>query len=37
MGEETEIIGRVNLLFIKILLLTGLRKGISGGVPPSAR
>lgn len=34
-GEETEMIGLVNLLFVKILLFMWLRKGISGGVPPS--
>lgn len=34
-GEKTEIIRMVNLVFIKILLFTWLRKGISGGIPPS--
>lgn len=33
MGEKTKIIGMVNLVFIKILLFTWLRKGIPGGIP----
>lgn len=33
-GEKTEIIGLVNLLFVKILLFMWLRKATSGGIPP---
>lgn len=33
MGEKTKIIGMVNLVFIKILLFTWLRKGIPGSIP----
>lgn len=33
MGEKTKIIGMANLVFIKILLFTWLRKDIPGGIP----